>query len=91
MSKIIKIPGPMRRFVNNEATMMITSADVNTALLEITTRFPRLKNQLFSDTEELRGFIKIFVNKKDIVSLQKLETLLFDGDVISIVPSFSGG
>ena len=49
------------------------------------------KTRLFDKNGEPRKFINIYVNARDYRFLNKLETELQDGDVISIIPAVSGG
>ena len=51
-----------------------------------------LENQLFDpNTSELFGHIRLMVNGRDIGFLNKLETILRDGDEILILPPVGGG
>jgi len=52
--------------------------------------YPGMKERL-SDNGKIRRFINIYVNEEDIRFLNKEETLLKDGDAISIVPAIAGG
>jgi molybdopterin converting factor small subunit len=54
-------------------------------------RFADLKKHLYSDDGKLRSFVNVYVNDEDIRYLQKDQTQLRDGDIVSIVPSIAGG
>jgi molybdopterin converting factor small subunit len=46
---------------------------------------------LFTDDGRLRSFVNVYVNDEDIRYLQKDQTPVREGDVVSIVPSIAGG
>jgi MoaD family protein len=49
------------------------------------------KDCLFDDGGRPRRFINIYVNGRDYRFLNKLDTVLREGDVVSILPAVSGG
>jgi molybdopterin converting factor small subunit len=65
--------------------------NVAEALNGLTLRFGDLKKHLYSDDGKLRSFVNVYVNDEDIRYLQKDQTQLRDGDIVSIVPSIAGG
>ena len=50
-----------------------------------------LRKHLYDDQGKLRRFVNIYLNDEDIRFLQKLDTQLKDGDVISVLPALAGG
>ena len=57
--------------------------------LEIT--FPGIKARLCDEAGELRRFVNFYVNSEDIRFLNGKDTVLNDGDEVSIVPAVAGG
>ena len=49
------------------------------------------RDRLFDDGGRPRRFINIYVNGRDYRFLEKLETVIQDGDVVSLLPAVSGG
>ena len=49
------------------------------------------KDRLFDDGGQPRRFINIYVNGRDYRFLDKLDTVLQDGDVVALLPAVSGG
>jgi molybdopterin converting factor small subunit len=49
------------------------------------------RDRLFDGSGRPRRFINIYVNGRDYRFLDKLDTVLQDGDVISLLPAVSGG
>ena len=53
--------------------------------------FPGIKDRICDDQGKVRRFINIYVNEEDVRFLQRDETLLRDGDEVSIIPAIAGG
>ncbi len=49
------------------------------------------RDRLFDDGGRPRRFINIYVNGRDYRFLDKLDTVLRQGDVIALLPAVSGG
>lgn len=50
------------------------------------------KRQIFNpETGELRSYVKVLLNGRDIDFLKGLETRLNDGDVLALFPPMAGG
>ena len=91
MTKTILIPTPLRPFVNNQETIKTNADTLGAALTELTTEFPKLKQHLYDDQNELRKFINIYVNDTDIRDTDGEKTVLNADDEISLVPAIAGG
>ena len=87
----IRIPSPLRSYVAGQAEVPADGADVAAVLADLTRRYPDLRRHLFNDSDELRGFVNIFVNNQDIRRLGGIHTPLADADRVMIVPSVAGG
>lgn len=62
---------------------------VGQVLKDLVEKYPDL--EFFTDTGELREFLSILRNGRDIEILEGLDTLLEDGDKLSIFPPVAGG
>ncbi len=51
----------------------------------------QFRGRLFDDGGRPRRFINIYVNGRDYRFLDKLDTVLREGDVIALLPAVSGG
>ena len=90
MAEII-IPTPLRKFTDNMNRFASSATTVGDAIGELTTKYPGLKEHLYSGDGQLRSFIKIFVGEEDIKHLEDVKTGVDDKTVISIVPAIAGG
>ena len=90
MAKVL-IPTPLRQFADKKDSVELTGATVDEVLGALTTQFPSLKKQLFTDEGKLRSFVNVYLNDEDIRYLQKDATPVAATDTLSIVPSIAGG
>lgn len=90
MAKVL-IPTPLRQYAGKQDSVESTGSTVGEVLGALTTAHPELKRQLYNDEGKLRSFVNVYLNDEDIRYLQKDQTPLRDGDVVSIVPSIAGG
>ena len=49
------------------------------------------KKHLYTENNELRPFVNLFLGDEDVRHLQGVETPLKDGDKLMIIPSIAGG
>lgn len=87
----VQIPTPLRVYVDQLKEIAVEGDTVATVLDALTTRYPRIRGHLFTDAGAVRNFVNVYVNEEDIRYLQKIDTELKDGDVITIVPAVAGG
>jgi molybdopterin converting factor small subunit len=91
MAVKVIIPTPLRAYAGKQDSVELQAATVSEALNGLTLRFADLKKHLYADDGRLRSFVNVYVNDEDIRYLQKDQTQLRDGDIVSIVPSIAGG
>lgn len=87
----IKIPTPLRRFAGDNAKVEVQAETVGEAVRKLTEQHEALKNHLYDENGELRNFVNLYLNQKDVRTLQKDETPTQEGDELVIVPSIAGG
>ncbi len=90
MSKVL-IPTPLRQFTGKQDSVSATGSTVAEVLSSLTTQFPDLRKQIFTDEGKLRSFVNVYLNDEDIRYLSKLESAVKEGDTLSLVPSIAGG
>ena len=69
MAKII-IPTPLRKFTLNQSTVAVKSGTVLESIKDLTNQFPELDKHLFTEDDQLRGFVRIFIGEDDIEDLK---------------------
>ena len=92
MKVTVKTFATLRRFMEKESQVDIepgtTTGDL---LLMLAAAHPGLKTELFDETGELREFVNVLKNGRNIYFLDKLGTVLEEDDLIAIFPPSGGG
>jgi molybdopterin synthase sulfur carrier subunit len=91
MSVHVYIPTPFRRATNNKDRVSVDAADMRTLLDELEQQFNGLRGLLRDEHGRVHHHVNIYVNNEGIEALQGLETVLKDGDEVSIIPALAGG
>ena len=91
MAKKVRIPTPLRKLTNGEELIEVNAPTVGSAISELQSRFPGIKERLIDENGEVRRFVNVYVNEEDIRFLQNQSTPLKDGDEVSIIPAIAGG
>ncbi len=87
----VRIPTPLQKLTNNQGDVQCEAKDINQMLAELESKHPGIKERLCDGEGKLRRFVNVYVNEEDIRFLQGQETVLKDGDDISIIPAIAGG
>ncbi|MEL6159304.1 MAG: MoaD/ThiS family protein [Cyanobacteria bacterium J06623_5] len=87
----VLVPTPLQKFTNDEATVECDGSSIAELMDTLDSKFPGIKKRLCDDSGELRRFVNFYVNSEDIRFLDNKETVLNDGDEVSIVPAVAGG
>jgi len=87
----VRIPTPLRKLTNNEELVEVAPGTVGSAIGELQSRFPGIKERLLDEAGAVRRFVNVYVNEEDIRFLQNQDTPLKDGDELSIIPAIAGG
>ena len=90
MAKVI-IPTPLRQYTAKQDAVTAPGGTVGEVLNSLTTQYPDLRKQIFTDEGKLRSFVNVYLNDEDIRYLNKVATEAKEGDTISLVPSIAGG
>ena len=91
MSVNVNIPGALRQYTQNQSDLQVEASTVQEALQKLDGFFPGLRAFILNESSELRRYVNVFVNGKDIRSGDGIMTKLKEGDHIRIVPAVAGG
>ena len=91
MAVEIRLPTVLRPHAGGQATVKANGATLGAALEDLVLQFPQLKDQVITSDGTLHKFVNIYKNDEDVRYLDKLDTTVSDGDVISILPAVAGG
>lgn len=87
----VRIPAPLQKLTKDKTEVEANASNVKELVDDLEKNFPGIKNRLCDDTGKVRRFLNIYVNDEDVRFLQQEETVLKDGDEVSIVPAIAGG
>ena len=87
----IHVPGPLRTCCNGASQLFLSAPSVRAALQELEMRYPSLYRSVCDETGAVRRHMNVFVNTSNVRDREGLDTALAPGDVLTILPSVSGG
>lgn len=87
----IRIPTTLRILTSGEAELSAKEGTISEVIDEICESYPDFQGRLVDDEGNLLRFVNVYVEDEDIRFLQGLETLVADGQTVSIIPAVAGG
>ena len=87
----VRIPTPLRKLTNELEVIDAAGSTVAEVLDNVEKAFPGLKERICDENGQVRRFVNVYVNEEDIRFLQNNDTVLKDGDEVSIIPAIAGG
>lgn len=87
----VRIPTPLRPLTKGQGEVETKGSSIEEMIASLDQAHPGLKGRLCDEKGELRRFVNIYVNEEDIRFLKGKDTVLKDGDEVSIVPAIAGG
>lgn len=90
MSANVHIPTPFRIHTGGQHQVSASGATVAELIDDLVVNYPGIGDKLL-DEAGVRRFVNIFVGDEDIRFLNGMETVIHDGDEISIIPAVAGG
>ena len=91
MAVKVRIPTPLRKLTNDQEVVEVKATTIGDAIGELQGQFPGIRERLVDETGAVRRFVNVYVNEEDIRFLQNQQTVLKDGDEVSIIPAIAGG
>jgi molybdopterin converting factor small subunit len=89
---ILKIPTPMRSYVNGLTELSVAGGTVGAAVQSLLEQYPALRPHLTNSRGDLRPFVNLFLGSDNVKDMpQGLNTPLAETDTILILPSVAGG
>ncbi|MCF6149639.1 MAG: MoaD/ThiS family protein [Candidatus Kuenenia sp.] len=91
MSVTVRIPTPLRTFTDGVEEVKVEGKNIGEIISNLEANYKGIKERICDDSGQIRRFINFYLNDEDIRFLNNLETLVQDGDYISVVPAIAGG
>ncbi|RJQ55783.1 MAG: MoaD/ThiS family protein [Nitrospiraceae bacterium] len=90
MAVKVKIPVPLQRLTKGKDEVEGDPGTVISLINTLDSKYPGLGERI-SEAGKLRRFVNVYVNEEDVRFLKNEETVVKDGDEVSIVPAIAGG
>jgi adenylyltransferase/sulfurtransferase len=87
----VYIPTPFRSFVGNRSHVEAEGSNVAEVLADLDAQFPGFRHLCGESNGVLPAHINIYVNNKEISSLDGSATKLEEGDQLAVIPALAGG
>ena len=88
----IYLPTPLRPHAQNRAVVEVPGKTVGEAMCALIGLHPDLKSYIYSDDNNVRGHVNIYLNDEEVRYLPgKQNTPVSEGDSLTIMPSIAGG
>ena len=90
MAVKVRIPTPLQRLTQGQEEVEGAPGSIISLVNELDKKYPGLAERI-SENGKIRRFVNIYLNDEDIRFLSSEETVVKDGDEVSIVPAIAGG
>lgn len=90
MAVRVKIPVPLQRLTQGKEEVEGEAGTIISLVNSLEQKYPGIAERI-SEGGKIRRFVNIYVNEEDIRFLKNEETIVKDGDIVSIVPAIAGG
>ena len=91
MAVTVRIPTTMRPLAGGNSSVKVEGAKLSEVLANLNSAHPGFDDRLFDETGGLRKFVNVFVADDDVRYLEGLDTVVPDGETVSIIPAVAGG
>jgi molybdopterin/thiamine biosynthesis adenylyltransferase/molybdopterin converting factor small subunit len=91
MAVSVYVPSPFRRLTGNRSQVEGHGKNVAELLEDLERQFPGFRNLLFNDKNQIPPHINIYVNNREISTLEGTATPLRNGDQVAVIPALAGG
>lgn len=91
MAVTIRIPTTLRPLSGGAATVEVAAGSLSEVLAALDAAHPGFADRLLDESGGLRKFVNVFVADDDVRYLNGLDTVVPDGETVSIIPAVAGG
>jgi molybdopterin synthase sulfur carrier subunit len=91
MAVEVRVPPLVQKLTGGARTLNASGSTVNELLADLERQYPGFSNEIRDASGQMHRFVNIYVNDEDVRFLNRLDTPVKDGDVVSILPAMAGG
>jgi molybdopterin synthase sulfur carrier subunit len=90
MSVEVRIPTILRTYTSGEKVVSAEGTSLEELVANLDASYPGIQDRLV-DESGLRRFVNVYLNDEDVRFLDGLNTVVSDGDSVTILPAVAGG
>ncbi|GAA3030921.1 sulfur carrier protein CysO [Gordonia defluvii] len=91
MAVSVSIPTILRPHTDGAKTVSASGATLGAVVTDLESNYPGLVNRLRDERGALLRFVNIYVNDEDVRFTGGLDTIVGDGDEVTVLPAVAGG
>jgi len=91
MTVEVRVTATLQKLLGGQKAVAGQGETVGEVLTDLEQRYPGFQTQVLAEDGAIHRFVNIYLNDEDVRFLQKLDTPLNEGDVLSILPALAGG
>lgn len=91
MSITVRVPTQLRQLTGNAREVNAPAGALREVIAALDSTHPGIKSRILDENGRLRRFVMLFVDDEDTRLLGGLDTVVVDGQTLSIVPAVAGG
>lgn len=91
MPVTVRIPTPLRKFTEEKDSVSVSGKTVKEVIENLVKKYPELKPHILDQNGEVRRFVNLFLNDRDIRFLGGVNAEVKDGDQLALIPAIAGG
>ena len=90
MSVEVRVPTILRAYTGGDKIVTGEGADLRALIADLDSRSSGIGERLV-DEQGLRRYVNVYLNDEDVRFLGGLDTVVADGDSVTILPAVAGG
>ncbi len=90
MAVKVRIPTPLQRLTEGKEIVEGKAGTIIELIKDLDVSYPGILERI-AEGDKIRRFVNIYINEEDIRFLQAEQTIVKDGDEVSIIPAIAGG
>ncbi len=87
----VRLPTVLRVHAGGNSSVSLDVENLRELFEKLTELYPAMAGQVVTDEGSFHRFVNVYVNDDDVRYLEKLDTKVRDGDVVTILPAVAGG
>jgi len=91
MSATVRVPTTLRTLTAGASEVTVEGSTLGEVLASLEAQHPGFAERLLDDAGGLRRFVNVFVADDDVRFLDGLDTVVPEGETVSIIPAVAGG